>query len=89
MKLFSRREISELYDGFFIYRVQPLVLSKSVLLNLASLALIKYLYINTAKRHRGNYKLGNFVRLRVGKRTAKEVSRSFSMASAAYVKLAT
>ncbi len=41
MKLFSRRDISELYDGFFIYRVQLLVLSKSVLLNLVSLVLIK------------------------------------------------
>ena len=89
MKLFSRSEISASYDGFFIYRVQPLVLSKSVLLNLASLVLIKYLYINTAKRQRGNYKLGYFVRLRVGKRTAKEVSRSFSMASAACIQSAT
>ena len=89
MKLFSRREISELYDGFFIYRVQPLVLSKSVLLNLASLVLIKYLYINTAQGQRDNYKLGYFVRLRAGKRTAKEVSSSFSMASAAYLKSAT
>ena len=89
MKLFSRSDISAPYDGFFIYRVQPLVLSKSILLNLASFVLIKCIYIHAAKRHRGNYKLGCFVRLRVGKSTAKEVLRSFSMASTAYLKSAT
>ena len=89
MKLFSRREISKLYDGFFIYRVQPLVLSKSILLNLASFVLIKCIYIHAAKRHWGNYKLGYFVRLRVGKRTAKGVLSSFSMAYTAYLKSAT
>ena len=89
MKLFSRREISELYDGFFIYRVQPLVLSKSILLNFTSFVLIKCIYIHAAKRHWGNYKLGYFVRLRVGKRTAKGVLSSFSMAYTAYLKSAT
>ena len=54
MKLISRREISTLYDGFFIYRVQLLVLPKSVLLNLLSIILLKYLHIIAVERQVSN-----------------------------------
>ncbi len=54
MKLISRREISTLYDGFFIYRVQLLVLPKSVLLHLLSIIPINYLHIITVERQISN-----------------------------------
>ena len=66
MKLIMRREFPTLYDGFFLYRVQLLVLPKSEALNLFSIVLM-------------NSQVYHFIMPRLGKRSTKVASR-FSVA---------
>ena len=47
MRLISRRKPSSLYDGFFIYRVQQIVLPEWLRMNLLWTVLMKYCSSNT------------------------------------------